>query len=124
LITITARNRLSHTRSTPRCKACNTQLQFSQPATLVALRIELPNRAPRTFTVHICPACNGLSDAPLIDALKAWVQQNYDDLFAKEIETLVRDYTAGAERNLFGLGNYFKKRADALKEKLNDTRPL
>lgn len=39
----------------------------------------------------------------------------------KEVETLITHYTEGAERNLFGLGNYFKQRADALREKLNDS---
>lgn len=74
MIEIGTRNYLKHTRSTPRCKSCNAQLQYSQPSYLLILRID-----GRTFTPHVCPACNKLRDPELFWMLREWVRKHTED---------------------------------------------
>lgn len=91
-ITILNRSRLTHTRSTPVCKSCNVQLQFSQPSYLLLVHLTVPGRVSvqeRKFTVHVCPTCNRKDDKALITALWTWVLEHYDNEFATDYMKLM-----------------------------------
>lgn len=90
MIQILSRHHLAHTRSTPVCKSCNQQLQYSQPSYLVWVKMTILGKLTlqeRKFTVHVCPTCNKRKDGALILALWTWVLEHYDNIFATDYMT-------------------------------------
>ena len=87
MIAIIRRDHLTHTRSTPVCKSCNVQLQFSQPSYLLLIHLTAPGKfseQDRKCTVHVCPTCNKKQNDALIVALWTWVLEHYDNVFTTD----------------------------------------
>lgn len=90
MISIMSRHHLTHTRSTPVCKSCNAQLQYSQPSYLVWVKMTVQGKfslKERKFTVHVCPTCNRRKDDALMLALWTWVLEHYDNIFTTDYMT-------------------------------------